>query len=111
MGVDNIKFAKPGLARWKHLRRADDCFVVYHPDGSVYGKYSTLCEAASVVGRRQKEDDERARKTVRPCLHCGNDFQSEGIHNRLCDPCRRLGDGPMPCSVASASRGARRVTR
>ena len=26
--------------------------------------------------------------TLRPCMCCGRDFPSEGIHNRLCDRCR-----------------------
>ena len=25
---------------------------------------------------------------MRPCLRCRRDFPSEGIHNRMCDPCR-----------------------
>lgn len=29
--------------------------------------------------------------TVRPCLRCQSPFPSEGPHNRLCDPCRRVG--------------------
>lgn len=111
MGIDNIKFSKPGLAKWKHVRRGEDSFVVYSPDGSIYGEYASLCEAAATVGRRQKEDDERARKTVRPCLCCRREFQSEGIHNRLCDVCRRAGDGPVPCSVATATRGGRKPAR
>jgi hypothetical protein len=105
MGIDNIKFSKPGLAKWKHLRRSDDSFVVYRPDGSIYGEYATLSEAAATVGRRQKEDDERARKMVRPCLCCGHKFQSEGIHNRMCDRCRHLDVAPDPVrSVAMARR-------
>lgn len=100
MGIDNLKFSKPGLAKWKHFQRSDDCFVVLRPDGSIYGKYATLCEAASTAGRRQKEDDERARKTVRPCLCCQGAFQSEGIHNRLCDTCRRGGGEYNPHAVA-----------
>jgi hypothetical protein len=30
-----------------------------------------------------------ARIARRACLCCGQEFTSEGIHNRLCDPCRR----------------------
>lgn len=28
----------------------------------------------------------------RTCLACGRPFESEGWHNRLCQPCRRLSD-------------------
>jgi len=27
--------------------------------------------------------------TRRPCLRCGRDFFSEGVHNRLCHPCNQ----------------------
>lgn len=30
----------------------------------------------------------RAAKTQRPCLCCGNPFDSDGKHNRVCDPCK-----------------------
>lgn len=30
----------------------------------------------------------RTRRGHRPCLCCGTTFLSEGLHNRLCDPCR-----------------------
>lgn len=29
------------------------------------------------------------RTTERPCMCCGNKFPSEGIHNRLCEACKR----------------------
>ncbi len=31
--------------------------------------------------------------TRRKCMCCGHGFESQGIHNRLCDNCRRLDDG------------------
>ena len=34
--------------------------------------------------------------TTRPCLGCAEDFASAGIHNRLCERCKRAGDaGPF----------------
>lgn len=99
MGIA-VKFSKPALAKWRHVRRADDCFVIYRPDGTIYDQCDSLQQAAATVGRRQKEDDERARKTVRPCLCCQREFQSEGIHNRLCDTCRRSGGEYNPHAVA-----------
>ena len=30
----------------------------------------------------------------RPCLTCGNDFESEGAHNRMCPKCRKSGYMP-----------------
>lgn len=111
MGLDNIKFAKPGRAKWRAARKSDTAFVVYRPDGTVYDTYGSLQQAAAFASIRQREDDARARKTVRPCLCCQKPFDSEGIHNRLCDTCRRMGEGPVPCGIATASRGSRRVAR
>lgn len=31
----------------------------------------------------------KPKKTIRPCLCCGNDFTSDGPHNRLCNTCRK----------------------
>jgi len=30
--------------------------------------------------------------TKRSCIACGRSFESEGWHNRMCQPCRRLSD-------------------
>lgn len=37
----------------------------------------------------------RATATQRPCMCCRKKFWSEGIHNRLCASCRRLGSDTM----------------
>lgn len=31
----------------------------------------------------------RAKRGPRACMHCRSEFESEGIHNRLCNDCRR----------------------
>jgi tRNA(Ile2) C34 agmatinyltransferase TiaS len=36
-----------------------------------------------------------ARVRVRPCLRCGTKFESEGPHNRMCNPCRGRSDDWM----------------
>lgn len=38
--------------------------------------------------RRPRGNQSRATKTQRPCLCCGNPFDSDGKHNRVCDPCK-----------------------
>lgn len=44
----------------------------------------------------------KAPRKKRPCLCCGETFQSEGAHNRLCSPCKDR-DGPpqSPERIAS----------
>jgi hypothetical protein len=32
----------------------------------------------------------RPPTTPRTCMTCGETFQSEGAHNRMCEPCRRM---------------------
>lgn len=32
--------------------------------------------------------ERRMKRKPRPCLSCCTTFVSEGLHNRLCDPCR-----------------------
>lgn len=38
---------------------------------------------------------ERAKIKVRPCMCCHTPFQSDGVHNRLCNHCRRAPADPM----------------
>jgi len=46
----------------------------------------------------------------RPCITCGETFQSEGPHNRMCTLCRHQSEAFS--GVASVTqRGARRVTK
>lgn len=54
----------------------------------------TVCYAAKRHGvtlPRTAKVRVRPTTTERPCLSCGTPFPSEGIHNRLCDPCRQRG--------------------
>ena len=39
----------------------------------------------------RKTADKKAKKGKRPCLCCGRAFDSDGIHNRLCQPCKGRG--------------------
>lgn len=104
MGSDNCAFVKPGHAKWTHEPRAGGVFVVRRPDGTIYGTYSTLSQAAATAGIRQKEADLAARRTTRPCMCCQKPFASEGIHNRMCGTCRPHGsDAWSPHGIAPRS--------
>lgn len=48
--------------------------------------------APGLVIVRPREKPKLAPTNLRPCLCCSVPFPSDGIHNRLCDLCRR-GDG------------------
>lgn len=50
--------------------------------------------------RSERRGHRRVEKTERPCLCCSRPFPSEGIHNRLCDLCRRDAGALADHSVA-----------
>lgn len=62
-----------------------------------------------VVERAPKEGT-----TVRPCLRCQRDFNSEGVHNRVCVTCKSTQEwisdsgmtGSTPARPVAAKRGA-----
>ncbi len=104
MGGDNYTMSKPGNAKWTVEPRPGGAFNVRAPDGTIFGTYGTLAQAAGIVGIRQKEANAAARKTTRPCMCCRKPFESEGIHNRLCSTCRPRGlDGWDPHGIAPRS--------
>ena len=107
MGADNIKFAKPALAKWQVVTRAEDKHVVYQPDGQVYGTYASKTQAAGIAGGKQKAADLALKRMKRSCMRCQKPFQSEGIHNRMCDYCLRQGGELVPHGVAPRNGWAR----
>ena len=62
---------------------------VIGPDGRRAGPVAP--DHAAAEARRaalQAEADAKAKRGTRACLCCGASFESQGIHNRLCTPCR-----------------------
>lgn len=105
------KMARPGRAKWRVIRKADDVFEVRNPEGEVYGCYPTLNAAAAAQSHGQRRDDQAARRMTRSCMCCQKPFESEGIHNRMCTFCRGQGEGLVPYAVSSGSRGGRKAAR
>lgn len=54
---------------------------------------------------------ESRRPKQRACMCCGRPFHSEGIHNRLCDPCRHRSDGGSLTISATSTGKVRRAAR
>lgn len=87
-------------------------YIVTGPDGRrvgpVHASHSAAVAARDALQRRH---DRQRGAQRRPCLCCGRPFDSEGIHNRLCNECRRestasdMSHGP---SVRSAARAGHR---
>ncbi len=75
------------------VQKTFDAFVVLNADGERVGPYWAN-ELAAERERKRMQDayDRRRKRGPRPCLGCGAVFHSDGIHHRLCDPCRNHAD-------------------
>lgn len=65
-------------------------YIVFDPDGNFVPDSQTPFKQQA---ERQRDELQRAEDRVkkrgpRPCMCCGRTFASDGIHNRMCDPCR-----------------------
>lgn len=97
---------KPG-ARFRLEYTTGRGWFVLNPDGEkVAGPFGDQNKAAMSRDARQAEDDARRKRGPRHCLCCGHIFQSEGIHNRMCDDCRHRDVAPDLTKVAPSRRRA-----
>lgn len=62
--------------------------------------------ALAHLDKLRAEADAKTKRGKRPCMCCGHEFLSEGIHNRMCDPCRHRDVAPDPFKV-QANRARR----
>ncbi len=67
----------------------------------VSGPYGDKNKALMARDRLRREADAKAKRMLRPCLCCAGEFMSEGIHNRMCDPCRHRDVAPDPLKTAA----------
>lgn len=64
---------------------AGNGYAVVDRNGTVLSaRYASRIQAEIVLDNRAK----RASRRTRACLTCGKAFESEGIHNRMCKPCK-----------------------
>lgn len=83
---------KPSLSRFTVQYVTGAGYVVADPDGKWQGKPSPFrLQVERLCADMQREADRAAKRGNRPCLRCGHEFKSEGIHNRMCGPCRNVG--------------------
>jgi hypothetical protein len=65
---------------------------------AVESKLAKLRRAGRAVPRRRPKPPTRPRgAAMRRCLHCGRDFASEHVGNRICPAC--LADGPFTSAL------------
>lgn len=60
---------------------------------------SSILAKASIMGLPSEvklRKNPLMKTSVRPCMTCGKDFVSEGIHNRVCGGCKSTSDWISP---------------
>ena len=67
-------------------------YFVIDPKGrKASGFFSRRAEAEDRRDELRRQADLKAKKGKRPCMCCGRTFDSDGVHNRLCHPCKVRG--------------------
>lgn len=105
---------RPELARFRVEHNGDRGYEVIDPDGRVVAKCGSNRDLAlNRAEALQREADTAAKRGPRPCLCCGWEFDSAGIHNRMCKPCRGRADPLDRYGYAGAGDGrkTRRMSR
>ena len=85
--------------------------VVVDQEGRRYGCPTSRALAQERVEVLQRRDERARNARDRPCLCCGRTFRSEGIHNRLCTPCRAGADDLPPQFTTPAAVARPRASR
>lgn len=81
--------SKPALARFCVHRHPGEGYCVVDPEGQrVSGYTQSKTQAEQWCDQKQAARDAAMKRKTRPCLRCGTEFLSEGIHNRMCNRCR-----------------------
>ena len=84
-----VNLSKPALAKFRTDYLPGRGYAVFSPEHrKVAGPFASEPEAQAACADLQLKADQAKRRKVRPCLSCGHEFQSEGIHNRMCNSCR-----------------------
>jgi hypothetical protein len=96
----------PGRARYRVEYVPGRGYVVVDPEGRIVRQPgNNKDQAIAARDSLQAKADTAARRGPRACLCCGQSFASEGIHNRLCNPCRTKSDPLANTSFAGGADG------
>lgn len=78
--------------RWTLGYAQGQGYFVINPRGQkVTCHYRTQWEAEERLEKLRREASVKAKRGPRPCMCCGKVFDSDGVHNRLCGPCKSRG--------------------
>lgn len=87
-------------------------FRVLDFDGRPLAKgFLTLDAARTERDRLQAAEDLRRKRGPRACMCCGQTFQSDGIHHRLCATCGAQGEGHAMTAGATSIGKIRRAAQ
>jgi hypothetical protein len=89
-----MHYAKPDRARWTMEYITGKGWRLVDPDGKPQSAFYTKDRAQTALDAAQARTDAERKRCRRRCLCCGGEFQSEGIHNRMCDTCRHRDMAP-----------------
>ncbi len=78
------------------------------PVRAVESKVRKLRAAGHVLEIRRPTKPRKLGRTTRRCLHCGRNFPSSHVDNRICEAC--LDDGPFSSGLAWAQGGTARLS-
>lgn len=110
--MGNQHVAKPHAHGFDLEYQTGRGWFVIDPEGvRQAGPFQCDNKALMSLEARQRAADMAAKRMLRPCMCCGAEFHSEGIHNRLCGPCRLKSDGGSLTIGASSTGKVRRAAR
>ncbi len=99
--------AKPSRPKYTVEHMGKRGFVVLDPAGKPVTEGTAFVIAATRDCRDLQQAMDRKNKVgPRACLSCAREFESEGIHNRLCSGCRGRDAGADPVRPYIARRSA-----
>lgn len=110
MGDNCSNMPAPGT-NYVVFRVTGQGYVVLDPSRMrVSGFYPDTGSAQTRCDTLNAELDRKKRRGPRSCMCCGQSFLSEGVHNRLCDSCRRRDSSTLSIPAGSIGQ-VRRAAR
>lgn len=110
--MKDCNLPKPAFARFTAKEVKHFGHAVFDPEGLRVSDYMPFrLQAETRRAQLQREADAKAKRGPRACMCCGETFDSEGIHHRLCNGCRARNDGGSMGIATNSIRNVRRQSR
>lgn len=90
--MSGVPCPKPRFGAFEVRYQTGRGYGVFAPSGELLQVYRSHTAAEERCHREQIATDSKAKRGPRACMCCGRVFQSQGVHNRLCDSCRKTPD-------------------